>query len=279
MDINRLRTKTIYSVIDMANELPLKYPEKSTSKENGDYPGTLRFTPVNQKGDPAPGGKQIELYLPMAIQVGDKVELENLGYNALMAGLSDKITGRGKTEAALTDQTVANSFGDYLKLAAAGLAAKAGVTSISGVVQETTKTAPNPNTRAFFKQVGLRSFQFTFKMIPTSEREARIIRGIIKSFRTEMYPDSIYGGVGGNFAIGYRIPNKYKIEAFYDDQELGIKIQPSFLESVMTNYNSSGMAFLKDPKGGDAHFSEIDLSLNFTEGRALNKKMVDEGGY
>ena len=276
MDINRFRTKTIYSVIPMANELPLKYPEKSTSKENGDYPGTLRFTPVNQEGNPVDGGKVIELYLPMSIQIGDKVELENHSMNALMGGLADQITGSGNTTAALTDQSSSGTFGDYLKAVAAGLAAKTGVTSITGVIQETTKTAPNPNTRAFFKQVGLRSFQFMFKMIPTSEREARIIRGIIKSFRTEMYPDSIYRG---QFAVGYKIPNKYKIEAFYDDQELGIKIQPSFLESIMTNYNSSGMAFLKDPKGGDAHFSEIDLSLNFTEGRALNKKMVDEGGF
>jgi len=248
---------------------PLKFPEKT-----GDYPGTLRFTPVNQLDNPVDGGKMIELYLPMSIQIGDKVELENHSMNALMGGLADQITGSGNTTAALTDQSSSGTFGDYLKAVAAGLAAKTGVTSITGVIQETTKTAPNPNTRAFFKQVNLRSFQFTFKFIPTSESEARTIRGIIKAFRTEMYPQSIYRNT---FAIGYKIPNKYRIEAFYGDQALGIKIQPCFLESIMTNYNTSGMAFLKDPKGGDAHFSEIDISLNFTEGRALNKQLVGVG--
>ena len=252
---------------------PLKYP-----LDQLDYPGTLRFTPVDQEGNPAAGGTQIQMYLPSAIQVGDKIELENASMNALLGGLEGMITGSGIHEASLSDASTSATFADYLKVAAAGLAARAGVQSINGFVRETTKTAPNPNTRAFFKQVNLRSFQFAFKLIPTSEAEARTIREIVKAFRTEMYPEAIYKN-GGNFSIGYRIPNKYAIEAFYNERELGVKMLDSHLESVMTNYNSSGMSFLKDPNTGDEHFSEIDLSLNFTEARALNRQMVDAGGY
>ena len=286
MDINRLRTKTIYSTEDMpkGTSLPLQFPEKGTDKEGGedkinhsnDYPGTLRFTPVDHLEAPIAGGGQIELYLPMAFVIGDKVQLENVNMDAILGGLANKMSGTGNPHGgSLTDSVYGNAYLEGLKIAASTAAAKAGG-SVSGLAQEITRTAPNPNTRTYFKQVSLRSFQFQFKMIPTSDREARIIRAIIKAFRTEMYPGTIDKG---DFAIGYRIPNKYKIESFYGDQELGIKLLPCFLESITTNYNSSGMSFLRDPSGDDVHFSEIDISLNFVEGRALNKKLVEELGY
>jgi hypothetical protein len=279
MDINRLRTKTIYSITNMAE--PLQFPEKGTDNEDGadkinrsnDYPGTLRFTPVDHKENPVAGGKQIELFLPMGFIIGDKVQLENQNQGILRGAIGDKMSGRGNS---LTDQTYGTTFTDYLMVAAATAAAKV-APALSGVAQEITRTAPNPNTRSYFKQVGLRQFQFQFKMIPTSQSEARTIRAIIKAFRAEMYPETIPGA--GDYAIGYRIPHKYKIESFYGDQELGIKLLPCFLESVQTNYNSSGMSFLRDPAGGDVHFSEVDLALNFQEGRALNKKLVEEAGF
>jgi hypothetical protein len=233
-----------------------------------DYLGTVRFTPEEESG-----GEQIELYMPTSLQFGDKVEYENVGIGALGAATSDTV---GRTGDTTKLQSYADAMGgdnatDVMKLGVSQLVStfsdKAGA-----VARDATRVAPNPNTRAIFKQVSLRQFQMTFKLIPNSEQEAREIGSIIREFRTNMYPEEIEG----NF--GYRFPTRYKIEAMYNGFVLqNILTEPCYLESVMTNYNPSSHAFMKSGSGSQGFFSEIDLSLTFIEGKTLNRKSIQAG--
>jgi hypothetical protein len=55
------------------------------------------------------------------------------------------------------------------------------------------------------------------------------------------------------------------------------KVKPSFLASVSTNLNSSsGAIFAVD--GSSQYWSEVDITLEFFEGKTLDKNDI-RGGY
>lgn len=246
--------------------MALEFPTNKT-----DYLGTLEFTPVDKNGRPLAG--KISLYLPSSLQVGDKVELENVNLGTFLGTATNQL--QNLENGATYDQFIKNiNIKDVFALGAqkvvAGMSDKAGA-----AIREVTRTAPNPNTRAIFKQVNLRTFQYTFKMIPNNEREAVNIGEIIQSFRTNMYPETI------SETLGYKFPIRYKIEAFYDgfslsDYGYNVKTEPCYLESVMTNYNPTQQAFMK-AEGGFNYFAEIDMSLTFIEGKPLDRASIGKG--
>ena len=236
--------------------MALSFPSNTT-----DYLGKLKFINVDE-------GDNIDLYLPASLQIGDKVEYENVGLTALFAAAAD--VGSGEKS---FDQLTGPSWDTFSKLAiqkaVSTFSEKAGAAA-----REATRTAPNPNTRAIFKQVNLRSFQFTFKMIPNNIGEARDIGNIIKEFRKNMYPERIDDG------IAYQFPHRYRIEAHYNDMVLAdynLTTEPCYLESVMSNYNPSSQAFMVPGGSKQGFFSEIDLSLTFIEGRTLDRTSVFAG--
>jgi len=244
--------------------MAIKFPEDQTG-----YPGFIRFTPVDDKGAPldAQDGEIIELYLPAGVLFADKMEYENMALGlAGVIGADDENTA-----------TAENIFsGDVAGLALQEIVKKA-VSGAAGAIQQRNKISPNPNTRALFKQVSLRSFQFNFKLIPTTETEATTITNIVKEFRTQMYPNLIGGG-GEGTSVGYEFPNRYQIETFYDGQaDMAPKIFPAYLEAFQASYNPTGQTIFQKA-GGQGYFAETDMNLTFTESRALTKQDI-AGGY
>ena len=132
----------------------------------------------------------------------------------------------------------------------------------------------NPNTRVLFKQVNMREFAFTFKFIPTSQKEAEQVKQIIKLFRSELYPEDIVLPLSGesSISVGYKFPNKFQIRVLYDGQHVATKLKPCFLRDVGVTYNNTAMSM-----HSDGNFSEIEMTLSFQETRTLNKKDVEEG--
>lgn len=242
--------------------MALIYPENRT-----DYHGTLRLTPED--------GEQIELFLPASFQVGDKVEYANVGLGGIVGTALDVYSASGNGDAMDRFGAAYDQMSTQLAKANKGslLAQKAlslfGDKAVAGA-QLASRIAPNPNTRALFKQVNLRSFQFTFKMIPNSASEALNIKEIIAAFRKNLYPKS--QGV-----IAYEFPKKFDIEAFYNGVALGIQFKPCYLESLITNYNPSSQAFMKSSRGQAAYFAETDLSLTFMEAVTLDRQSVEAG--
>ena len=240
--------------------MTIRYPIDET-----DYKGTVRFYNLGP-------GENIELYLPSSLQFGDKVEYENVGIGALFATGADAFQASGKDPSTIAMSDLTTGFEDKATLGV--LAAISKFSDKGGAAaRDATRTAPNPNTRAIFKQVSLRSFQMTFKLIPNSEREADEIGRLIKEFRKTMYPEEIEG----NF--GYKFPDRFKIEVCYDGfvlEDYNLMTDECYLESVMSNYNPSSQAFMKQG-AGKGYFSEIDLSLTFMEAKTLDRKSVEGG--
>jgi hypothetical protein len=134
----------------------------------------------------------------------------------------------------------------------------------------------NPNVRTLFNGVNVREFAFQFKFISTSPQEGEIIQKIIKTFRKEAYPEAFNMKIGGaqNVALGYNFPNAFQITFnFKGAQNLNIpKILPCYLRSVSHTINPTGGGFRNDGKP-----NEIDLTLTFSEFRALTSQDIEKG--
>lgn len=226
----------------------------------------------------------VTLYLPANIIVDDVIGYENFDLGAIGAiGLSGAQAGQGITRSLtaglgqatgslvnLLQGDVANQRGARL---AASRLAEQGNAVTAGVVRSGLATSINPNTINLFRNVQLREFRFTFKLIANSQREASEIENIIKFFRASMYPDTInFDPDGLNVPIGYEFPDKFQIEMRYNGEQVGLRILNSVLRSFQTNYNPQSMVWHKDGKP-----TEVDINMAFGEERALNRNDIFEG--
>jgi hypothetical protein len=251
----------------------IRFPSDQTS-----YKGSVRFTLLNKDQktfieSPGDGALQIEMFLPQGLQYADRVVYDQTDLGAVGGAMAGRSVGENSTN--VSEMLGSEEIQEQLIVAATTkFSDKAG-----NVGRERFKVTPNPNTRALFKQVGLREFSFQFKLIPVNQKEAQDIGQIIKTFRTELYPEEEnvdVSGVGMN--LGYKFPNRFQIEQFYDGRRVygSQKIAPSYLQSFSTNYNSAGQGFLRG-EGGESYYSEVEISLNFLEATTLSRSSIQRG--
>ena len=258
--------------------MALKYP----LEDQNQTPGFVRFSPCDLFGTPLGDADIVQLYLPPSIQFADGANYEGFEMGVSGAIAIDAANASGNTVNAetfgnvksqveglggnLSSESVIAKMADFVPLAP------------TQTVQGGLRKATNPNTRVLFKSVALRTFQFSFKMIPTSEAEAEQIRAIVLSFRKQLYP-TISGGAGGSSStsVGYEYPDMYLIQMTLGGLEVAPKVKPSFLTAVATNFNGSSGALLAS-NGGNESWSEVDIALSFGEGVTLNKSDI-VGGY
>ena len=142
---------------------------------------------------------------------------------------------------------------------------------VRAALQTATQTGINPGSRVIFDKPNLRNFTFQFKLIATSAAEAVTVEQIIKSFRSELYPETI--DIGGGLPIGYKFPNVFKIEFNFKGGELKVpKILFSHLRDMTTTINGTAGVFHFDGQP-----TEVDLTLIFQEYRALSRQDVEAG--
>jgi hypothetical protein len=228
------------------------------------YEGVINFTVIAGGESSSTLGDTCTLYMPVGLQIADKVEYENAQLGAIGAAMG----GMSDPNAASSEGNLGDTAKQLVSQAVAKFSERAGAAA-----RARNLNAPNPNTRALFKQVNLRQFQFTFKLIPTSQSEAQSVPEIIKYFRTEMYPANI---AYADLALGYKFPNKFKIQFQTGGSNIVTKLSDCYLEAFQTNYNPSNAAFLQSGSG-PAHFSETDISLTFMEARTLSKDDIQQG--
>ena len=256
----------------------------------------VKFTPCNLKGGPRAPLPTVQLYLPPSIQFSDGANYEGFDLGAAGAAGMD-ILAAGKNDgqsASAATMSIADGIGKagYSNLTDGVLAAVSKTPLLpTEVIQGGLQIAPNPNTRVLFKSVALRTFQFAFKMIPTTRAEADCIRDIVKFFRTQMYPTTIAGTSVGTeganeISIAYNYPDLFLIEMFHVARGNGIgqgvgkkvppNVKPSYLTSVSTNLNPSSGAILAE-NGQSEYWSEVDMSLTFGESVTLSRNDIRDG--
>lgn len=246
--------------------MALQYPLK-----NDTVTGLSKFKVVNSDGGVV--GPTITMPLPAGLTFTDAATYENAD-----TGLVGNFIPSGGEQTGEEQQATA----DGLSIAT-GM--RIGTDLLSKVTGNRTRLAlgktPNPNTRALFKQVNLRTFQVAFKMIPTSEKEGNDIKDIVKAFRAELYPESSGGG-GSNFEIAYLFPNRFRIRFYLGTSDGRFEVEPKLLDAYLTNvtvaYNSSTQAVMAE-RGSGLNFSETDLNLTFLESKTLFGSDVRNKGH
>ena len=245
------------------------------------------------------GVKQGSVILPLQrdLRFSDNVAYETANLGVLGGGLETALGGKnpfaGATKGdgsfmtaatAIAAQAVAKRSGTILgaiagdrfgKSALGGAVLGSGATEALGdAVKSATRIASTPNQRTLFKEVSLRQFAFTFKMIATSAAEADQIKNIVKFFRQELYPEKITLGEN-KVPIGYKFPNVFQIDVKNQfGRDAAHKIQRCYLRDVQTSYNATGNGLLTD-----GNFIEVDISLSFQEVSALDKNKVRDEFY
>jgi hypothetical protein len=222
----------------------------------------------------------VSLYLPSQLRFGDAAEYTNVDLGMIGAatalGISEGASGKELLNKALSAslpslEDLQDAFVKGLGSEAAQVAAlrSAGAVSsgIAGAIETETGITLNPNRRSTFKGIGLRRFQFSFQMIPTSALEARRIKEVIGFFRHNMYPD-MSGTIDANrgTSAAFKFPSKFYVGMYYGSKKVGTGILPCFCEYVNVTYNPNSMAFHDD---GEPQETVIELGL--IEERALTK--------
>jgi len=231
---------------------------------------------------------QCDIFLPTALNFRDAAEYTNIDLGAiggaaavaLRAGRNAGVMPTGGQVAAAAGAQIIEGFGNLAEafkngfaeetaaVAAMRGASKLGFNGVAGAIETETGVTMNPNRRSTFKGIGLRRFNFSFQMIPTSATEARRIKEIIGFFRHNMYPEA--GGLqAGDISQVLRFPSKFEIDATYGGKRIGSNILPCFLEHVNISYNPNAMAWHSD---GEPQETVFDLA--FIEERALTKSDI-----
>jgi hypothetical protein len=234
--------------------------------------------------------QEIRLYLPVAVTFQDGLSYNNVNLGMIGAGFESSIKAEpGGNLPAMTlsglktgidniiEAIVGNVNTDTASLAAQRVTRNLGFDETSSAISSATGTTINPNSRSLFSHVNIRTFSFSFNMVAKSQQEADQIEKIVKLFRSESYPSLITSSIGSQqIPIGYNFPCRWKIR-FWDTligEEVLHKIKECYLSSIQVAYNQEGGTFHEDGKP-----TSVNISLTFTEDRALSRSDIKDKGY
>jgi hypothetical protein len=228
------------------------YPEALREKAN--YGTGYPFVSFEFIKRALPESAAIYLYLPPGFSVPD---------GASYGGVDLGIIGSGASGALTTDEKKAvatEAVGKVLN--------EIGAASIFTKEKIQAGEAMNPNTVLQFDNVNVRTFNFTFKLVAESSKEAQSALYIENMFRAALYPE-----VKNRLYLEY--PPTFKIKFYHGGKENMYmpQIMESYLSNMNTTYNASSNMY-----HADGSPSEIDLTLTFTETKAITREALYPNG-
>jgi hypothetical protein len=206
-------------------------------------------------------------YVPQEYMIGDAANWNDTELG-IYKGLIDKMTTSGVNAESINAGIKAVQAEKNVGVI---LAQTLGQGSIIGDVAEgimrNEKIAVNPNLVLMYRGNGIRQFQFQFRMIASSEDEARHIEEIAHEFRA-----GSYGLKNGEFLLDY--PDQFKFIYLAPGGTVNDFLPAPAtlaLNSVSMSNNPSSNLF---HKGGAP--IEVTLSLMFREIRSLNRDDINK---
>ena len=126
-----------------------------------------------------------------------------------------------------------------------------------------------------FKGVPKRNFQYTFKMMPRSEKEMEQVQDIIKAFKSNMLPE-----LEDANARRLTVPNTFNIQYMYvnDVNQYIHKIGECVLESMNVTYGGDRYKTFTAVPGRGAPPVETTMTLSFKEFHFLTRNDVENEG-
>ena len=165
---------------------------------------------------------------------------------------------------------IGRGIGGFFGNASKNLASMAGAGEQFDFSQKTVK---NPNTNTTFKNNGMRTFSFSFKMIARNRKESEVIRKIHSKFRHFTY--AARKGGSSNFIVDF--PPVWTIR-FMDqgvnnlsENEYIPRIFSCYLTQCNSTFNSDANIYFND--GAPL---VIDMSVTYQETRALTRNDIED---
>ena len=246
--------------------ITLTFPEEMRGGNNPGLP-MIQFKAKTQ----AIEVESVFLYIPAGLQFTDGasytgVELGTI--NAARDVFSGSLNDIGGSDLANNNQALVAGIKLIDKIGAdPALTAAAGIEK--GV-------AFNPQTTLAFEQANLRTFNFSFNLVPESERDSKTITAIERFFRKYLYPE-----VTGFVA---KYPPLFSVKFFdkgeSDENSYFPMIHDCYLTGVDVTLNPEGNSFYKTSMGKAP--ASTTMALSFQESRLLSRKDIfneDNLGY
>lgn len=135
-----------------------------------------------------------------------------------------------------------------------------GGSDAASVARSFTGIVPNPHVTLLFEGVGLKAFDFQWRLSPRSQQDATEINRIIRTIKARMHPDTMKAGTT-SYALLYPDLVKIKIVGSTGLEQTDF----AFVEGFSVSFSGSGnsMAFYKDGQPVEAMINmrvkEIDI--------------------
>lgn len=159
--------------------------------------------------------------------------------------------------------TQLNAVNNYL--ASQAVNGLGGNVSPASLVTRATGQVLQSNLELLFQGANLRSFPFTFDMVPRSRKEAEEVKNIIRTFKKTMSPSNGGRGSGTNTTSGLFVssPSVYQLEYKSGSTKHPFlnTFKPCALTSINVNYTGSNTYATYDD-GTPVH---IQMTLTFNE--------------
>ena len=126
-----------------------------------------------------------------------------------------------------------------------------------------------------FKGVPKRNFQYTFKMMPRSEKEMEQVQDIIKAFKSNMLPEIVSAN-----SRRLVVPNTFNIQYMYVNavNQYLHNIGECVLESMNVSYGGDRYKTFTAKPGVGAPPVETIMTLSFKEFHFLTRSDIEEEG-
>jgi len=235
----------------------------------------ITFTPKPPRPGTSVSGTIIHLPMPPGISFNDSMSYSSIDLGVIgqigteviseVAKQTSVAEAAGAGVGALAGSLVNKMRKMNAAATASIIARKAGVSSVADNIDFSTRQVIAPNTNTTFQNSSVRQFQFTFKLVGKSEKEAKEIDRIISIFRIGMYPkgNDVILEYPAIWNIDFQIP----IDAENSKPNTFIpKIFSCYLISMNAVYNGSTNLY-----HGDGSPIETDISLQFQETRPLTQ--------
>jgi len=210
--------------------------------------------------------KRMVLYMPEDIRMDQGVSWSGKSPNNLQVEAMKAISAgtAGKTGIDFKEgmKSAKDSAG---KLGVSGILKTLAVTQGSKFGQVDSNVAAggiigqviNPNLEVFFDKPELRSFRFNWTLVPRNQRESRIIKEMIWTFKRAAAPELATAG------WFLKVPNVFKIQykTGANDNHWLNKIKACALTNISVNYTASGMWSTLE----DGAPTAVGLDLSFME--------------
>ena len=221
----------------------------------------------------------VALFMPPDVKVSYKAENgpSELGLAGLMADSLGKALTAEDTKAQIA--SVLQGLGAFTLDAARRVLVEtgeaAGLGDVGGAISKVTGFAVNPFQEVVFEKMAMRTFSYTFKLIPRNKKEVEDINKIIKVFKYHMHPE-IDQATSGRFM---RVPSEFEVYYAYKDQinQYLHKITRCVLTGCDVSYGGDQFATFRQFDSKGAHPVETTMTLEFQESEVLSKGRIMEG--